>query len=185
MKKYLILTLVLGLLIVLAACGGKDTADTEETPAAQTEVIYVGTVCHASLVNVRMAADGNSRIISTALRGTMFRVLDYNEEDEWHRVICGGDTAYINGAYLYVTKWEKGASVTVGTVYGTDSVVSVYADKDTGSAQVIGALRGEQFMVTKNLSDEGWYKVITPDGSGYIKAEYLRTKTDSIEKLLS
>lgn len=185
MKRSMLLLCILCLLLICAACGNNEAAEPGSDTDPAAEEITVGVVCHAALVNVRLEPDADSRIISTALRGMMFQVLDYNEEDEWHHIICGGDTAYINGAYLSVTKWEKGSSVTIGTVYGTDGVVSVFAEKNTGSAQVIGALKGEQFLVTQNLSDQGWYKVSTPDGGGYIRAEYLRTKTDSIENLLS
>ena len=190
MKKILTLLLCSAMLLFAGCTGQQDNAPEEDaaTPAPPPgETITVGTACNAAIVNIRIEPDGESRIVDNAMRGDMYQVLDYREgaETEWYKIICMGDTAYISADYLFITQWESGTELTLGTVVNSDEVVGIYSSADSESPVVLGALKGEQYLVIYDDSENGWYKLGFPEGEGYISSDYLEVKTVTIENALS
>lgn len=190
MKKTLLCVLMLMLLLCFAACGndtpevnepgnGTDQSGIPEEPLKN--MITVGTICNAPVVNIRVEATTEGRVIDNAVRGQMFAITEYTEDSVWHRVNYKGEIGYINAEYMYVAEWEDGEQITLATV--TDSV-NVRKNPATTGAVIINALKGEQYLVLEEDDGSGWYKVGFPEGMGYISAEYLEIETLSINDAL-
>jgi len=189
MKKAVLLMLCL-VLFVFAGCSNNDADPSLENEQQQEEItqgelIWVGTICDAAVVNVRIEPDANSRIVDSVLRGEMFEIQNYNENDEWHNILCRGDSAYVSGKYMYVMEWEENAPIKIGTVYGSDEVICIHSRADLNSSVVLGSLKGEKYLVLPNKADEDWYVVGFPGGSGYIPRQYLEVEDTTIRNALS
>ena len=184
MKKYFLAIVCSLCLLICAACGQQEETppDSSDIGNIDNEEITVGTVYDAAVVNIRIAPEGDSRIVDTESRGEMFKVVDYDAEEEWHKIICKGDIAYINSNYLYITQWPADYELTVGTVIGS-GVMTVYAQPDTESKSILGTIKGEKFLVIDDY-DENWYQIGFPTGSGYIKKSFLDTITTTVHKAL-
>ena len=183
MKKLLLVLIAAAL--VLTACSQEPDDDTSlngETPGGETpQILTVGTVYNADVVNIRMEPDDQASILDTVSRGEMFEIVDYDPQAQWQRLNYRGETAYISSDYIYMQEWESGTQVDIGTIVGDGSIVNVYRHPWPESDVVLNALKGAKFVVVTIDEESGWYQVGFPDGVGYIEPQYLDIRSTTID----
>ena len=185
MKKIVLLLLV-GYLLLLPACGSRTTVgsvdeSTDEIPtdiAVAPETFDVGTVTDTSVVNIRLLPSTDGRILDTALRGIMFRITGISEDGDWYEVFYRGDKAYISAEYLYVSTWEDGSTLILGTVLDP---VNVRKSASIEAEMVCIAQKNEQFVVRDTNLESGWYEVDYKGEPAFVRAEYLSLRAVHIE----
>ena len=184
MKRLLLLLLAVSL--VLTACGQEETATPDghnySEGNATSQLLSVGTVYNADVVNIRMEPDEEARILDTASRGEMFQIVDYDPASAWQKINYRGETAYISGDYLYMQEWESGTKLDIGTIIGDSGIVNVRSTPGAEGQVVLVALKGAKFVVVTIDKDSGWYQVCFPEGVGYIEPQYLSVQSTTIEK---
>ena len=152
MKRLLLLLLAVSL--VLTACGQEETATPDghnySEGNATSQLLSVGTVYNADVVNIRMEPDEEARILDTASRGEMFQIVDYDPASAWQKINYRGETAYISGDYLYMQEWESGTKLDIGTIIGdiqakTKAVISQIGHLIGGfcTVQSIDSIKGQ------------------------------------------
>ena len=184
MKKLLLLLLAVAL--VLTACGQEEPVTPEgDKPAEEgdpPQLLSVGTVYNADVVNIRMEPDEDARILDTASRGVMFQIVDYDPASAWQKITYRGETAYISSDYLYMQEWESGTKLDIGTIIGDSGIVNVRNTPSADGQVVLVALKGAKFVVVTIDEGSGWYQVGFPEGVGYIEPQYLSVQSTTIEK---
>ncbi len=192
MKKVICLLLLMLAVFCLAACNDNNAAEpdpsqngadpNQDIVEPPVDMLTIGTVYNASVVNIRAEASTEGRIIDNTIRGQMFTVINYDDANTWHQISYRGEIGYISAEYLYVNQWEDNQAVTIATVKET---VNIRQNPAETAAVLIGALKGEQYMVTGEDDGSGWVKVSYPDGMGYVSSAYVDVRQTTINEAVN
>ncbi len=182
MKK--LLFPLIAAVLLLAACSASPEGPGENSTGEneQPQLLAVGTVYNADVVNIRMEPDDEARILDTVSRGEMFEVVNYDPEASWQQLRYRGETAYIHSEYIYLQEWESGTQVDIGTITGDGEIVNVYRHPWPESEVVMHALKGTKFVVVTFDEGSGWYQVGFPNGIGYVEPQYLQIRSTTIDQ---
>lgn len=120
-------------------------------------------------LNFRQQPTVGSSILATANIGECVVVL--GQEGEWYHVIYNLQTGYMNAAYLNVAAAEN-AELGNGSVTG--SSVNIRSGPGTNYPKVKTANKGDSLYIIG--LNNGWYKVLLDNSTGYIRSDYLELK---------
>jgi len=187
MKKLLLLMLMVGGLFCLCACGANESeegtaADAPVLPdvPVQSVPVQLGMVVDASVVNIRQQPSLEGRILDTALRGELFKVLQ-TTADGWCEVFYRGDTAYISKDFLYVEEVFSDDQILLGTI--TESV-NVREDANPEATVLYTAEKNEQVLVTDGKRSDGWYEIDYNGISAFVSTECVALHMEVVEQVI-
>ena len=145
-----------------------ETAEIAENELPQTASefadIAVAQVNH--YVNVRQEPDTESEILGKLYDKSAATVLE-TTEDGWYRITSGNVNGYVKAEYVVVGDEELARSV--GTRLATVTTTTLFVRTEpTTEAKVLTMLT------------EGWAKVSTADGDGYVALDYVTLSTEYI-----
>ena len=157
-----------------------ETAEVAENELPQTVSefadIAVAQVNH--YVNVRQEPDTESEILGKLYDKSAATVLE-TTEDGWYRITSGNVNGYVKAEYVVVGDEELAKSV--GTRLATVTTTTLFVRTEpTTEAKVLTMLPDGDDVVVTDESTEGWAKVSTADGDGYVALDYVTLSTEYI-----
>lgn len=157
-----------------------ETAEIAENELPQTASefadIAVAQVNH--YVNVRQEPDTESEILGKLYDKSAATVLE-TTEDGWYRITSGSVNGYVKAEYVVVGDEELARSV--GTRLATVTTTTLFVRTEpTTEAKVLTMLPDGDDVVVTDESTEGWAKVSTADGDGYVALDYVTLSTEYI-----
>lgn len=157
-----------------------ETAEIAENELLQTASefadIAVAQVNH--YVNVRQEPDTESEILGKLYDKSAATVLE-TTEDGWYRITSGNVNGYVKAEYVVVGDEELARSV--GTRLATVTTTTLFVRTEpTTEAKVLTMLPDGDDVVVTDESTEGWAKVSTADGDGYVALDYVTLSTEYI-----
>lgn len=157
-----------------------ETAEFAENELPQTASefadIAVAQVNH--YVNVRQEPDTESEILGKLYDKSAATVLE-TTEDGWYRIASGNVNGYVKAEYVVVGDEELARSV--GTRLATVTTTTLFVRTEpTTEAKVLTMLPDGDDVVVTDESTEGWAKVSTADGDGYVALDYVTLSTEYI-----
>ena len=157
-----------------------ETAEIAENELPQTASefadIAVAQVNH--YVNVRQEQDTESEILGKLYDKSAATVLE-TTEDGWYRITSGNVNGYVKAEYVVVGDEELARSV--GTRLATVTTTTLFVRTEpTTEAKVLTMLPDGDDVVVTDESTEGWAKVSTADGDGYVALDYVTLSTEYI-----
>ena len=157
-----------------------ETAEIAENELPQTASefadIAVAQVNH--YVNVRQEPDTESEILGKLYDKSAATVL-VTTEDGWYRITSGNVNGYVKAEYVVVGDEELARSV--GTRLATVTTTTLFVRTEpTTEAKVLTMLPDGDDVVVTDESTEGWAKVSTADGDGYVALDYVTLSTEYI-----
>ena len=157
-----------------------ETAEIAENELPQTASefadIAVAQVNH--YVNVRQQPDTESEILGKLYDKSAATVLE-TTEDGWYRITSGNVNGYVKAEYVIVGDEELARSV--GTRLATVTTTTLFVRTEpTTEAKVLTMLPDGDDVVVTDESTEGWAKVSTADGDGYVALDYVTLSTEYI-----
>ena len=100
-------------------------------------------------------------------------------EDGWYRITSGNVNGYVKAEYVVVGDEELARSV--GTRLATVTTTTLFVRTEpTTEAKVLTMLPDGDDVVVTDESTEGWAKVSTADGDGYVALDYVTLSTEYI-----
>lgn len=157
-----------------------ETAEIAENELPQTASefadIAVAQVNH--YVNVRQEPNTESEILGKLYDKSAATVLE-TTEDGWYRITSGSVNGYVKAEYVVVGDEELARSV--GTRLATVTTTTLFVRTEpTTEAKVLTMLPDGDDVVVTDESTEGWAKVSTADGDGYVALDYVTLSTEYI-----
>ena len=157
-----------------------ETAEFAENELPQTASefadIAVAQVNH--YVNVRQEPNTESEILGKLYDKSAATVLE-TTEDGWYRITSGSVNGYVKAEYVVVGDEELARSV--GTRLATVTTTTLFVRTEpTTEAKVLTMLPDGDDVVVTDESTEGWAKVSTADGDGYVALDYVTLSTEYI-----
>ena len=122
-------------------------------------------------INVRADADAESDIVGKLYNGSVAKVLG-RTGNGWARVRSGDVTGYIREEYVTTgdTAQQLADSVTTKKAVVTTETLRVRAAAQADSDVITLIGQGQTLDILEEA--DGWYKVNTEDGEGYISADF-------------
>lgn len=122
-------------------------------------------------INVRADADAESDIVGKLYNGSVAKVLG-RTGNGWARVQSGDVTGYIREEYVATgdTAQQLADSVTTKKAVVTTETLRVRAAAQADSDVITLIGQGQTLDILEET--DGWYKVNTEDGEGYISADF-------------
>lgn len=151
-----------------AAIDGAEPSEHEDIAIAQVN----------NYVNVREQPSTESEVLGKLYNNSAATVLE-TTEDGWYRVSSGNVEGYVKAEYVVVGDEELAREV--GTRYATVTTTTLFVRKEpTTEAKILTMLPEGDDLVVSDESVEGWAKVSTEEGDGYISTEYATLSTEYV-----
>lgn len=150
-----------------------------QTPEVTSEYADIAIAQVTDYVNIRSEANTDSEVLGKLYNNSAATVLE-TTEDGWYKITSGSVTGYIKAEYLVVGDEELAKEV--GTRYATVTTTTLYVRSEaTTESSVISMLPEGDDLVVIDESTEGWVKVSTEAGEGYISTDYVTLSTEYVE----
>lgn len=155
---------------------------TDEEMALKASVLNdyenLGIALVKNYLNVRQkpSSGNSSKIIGKMIKNTACEILD--EANGWYKIKSGPVTGYVSAEY--VVTGEKAIEIALqeaklrAVVSTSGSELNVRKEPNTSSKIVEKVSSDERYEVLEIL--DGWVKIATVTGEGYVSAEYVEVK---------
>lgn len=167
----------------IAAGGEAMSADADvsahEVPTVASEYADIAIAQVNNYVNVRKEPNTESEILGKLYNNSAATVLE-TTEDGWYRIKSGTVEGYVKAEYVVVGDEELAKSVS--TRYATVTTTTLFVRSEPSTeARIITMLPEGDDLVALDESVEGWIKVSTEEGDGYISGDYVAMSTEYVE----
>ncbi len=150
---------------------GSDPVDADETPATDSNGNELVVAQVNGYINVRADADTEAEIVGKLYNSSVAKVLG-RTGNGWARIQSGDVTGYIREEYVATGNTAQQLAdsvVTKQAVVTTETLrVRVAPIADSDVITLIG--QGETLDILEEA--DGWYKINTEDGEGYISSDF-------------
>lgn len=152
--------------------------DSQEMPEEKSEFADIAIAQVDNYVNVRMEPNTESEVIGKLYDNSAANVLEMTE-DGWYLVQSGSVEGYVKAEYVVVGDEELAKEV--GMRYATVTTTTLFVRSEpTTESRVLTMLPEGDDLVVEEESVEGWVKVSTVEGEGYVSTEYVELTTEYI-----
>jgi cell wall-associated NlpC family hydrolase len=153
---------------------GAKEEEPQEAPAEKSEFADIGVsnVGDDSYINIRNVASTDGEIVGKLYSKSAVTVL--GSEGEWYKIHSGNCEGYIKSEYITTGNDELAKSISTRVAIVNTDNLNIRDDQST-EGTVLGQVdSGDQLIVTEEL--EGWAKVSTDEGEGFVSADYVEYK---------
>ncbi len=159
----------LGDTVVSIESGEEDGSDSTSAAGTDGEELVVAQV--NDYINVRADADTESEVIGKLYNKSVAKVLG-RTGNGWVRIRSGGVTGYIREEYVATgtAARELADAVSVKQAVVTTQTLRVRAAAEATSDVITLIGEGETLEILEE--ENGWYKIRTEDGDGYISSDF-------------
>ncbi len=145
--------------------------------ASEYEDIAIAQVSH--YVNVRSEPNTESEVLGKLYNNSAATILE-TTENGWYRIRSGSVEGYVKAEYVVAGNEELARSVS--TRYATVTTMTLFVRKEpTTEAKVLTMLPEGDDLVVLDESNEGWVKVSTVEGDGFISRDFVTLSTEYVE----
>lgn len=149
-----------------------------EVPLVASEYADIAIAQVNNYVNVRALPTTESEVLGKLYDKSAATVLE-TTEDGWYRIVSGNVEGYVKAEYVVVGDEELARAVS--TRYATVTTTTLFVRMEpTTEAGVLTMLPEGDDLVALDESIEGWVKVATVEGDGYVSADYVSMSTEYI-----
>jgi len=145
-------------------------ADSSQQNSSEGSTLVASTA--SDFVYIRKEASQDSEILGKLYSNSVGEILAEADENGWIKIKSGDVTGYVKKDYVAegskAQEIADNVSKKQATVTTTTLRVRAAADPESDVISLIG--KGEQLDIIKE--ENGWYKVNTADGEGYISADF-------------
>ena len=158
-----------------------ETATAEErmrfrSSASEYADIAIAQVNH--YVNVRALPNTESEVLGKLYDRSAATVLE-TTEDGWYKIVSGSVEGYVKAEYVVVG--DENLARAVSTRYATVTTTTLFVrNEPTTEARILTMLPEGDDLVVLDESTEGWVKVSTVEGDGYVSTDYVTLSTEYI-----
>lgn len=150
---------------------GSDAGSTNETPATDSNGNELVVAQVNGYINVRADADTEAEIVGKLYNGSVAKVLG-RTGNGWARIKSGDVTGYIREEYVATgdAAQQLADSVVTKQAVVTTETLRVRAAPIADSDVITLIGQGETLDILEEA--DGWYKINTEDGEGYISSDF-------------
>lgn len=150
-----------------------ESVDTEQNEFANTAIAQVD-----DYVNIRSEASEDGEILGKLYNNSIGTV--NGEENGWYQITSGSVTGYVKSEYVVVG--DAALIQSAGTRYATVNTTTLFVRSEpTTESKVIYMLPEGDDLVALDESNDGWVKVSTEAGEGYVSSEFVNMSTVYVE----
>ena len=131
-------------------------------------------------VNVRAEANTESEVLGKLYNNSAATVLE-TTENGWYKITSGNVTGYVKCEYVVAGDEELARKAS--TRYATVTTQTLYVRMEpTTESKILTMLpEGDDFVVVdESMRENGWVKVTTVEGEGYVSTDYVELWTDFV-----
>lgn len=130
-------------------------------------------------VNVRSLPDAESEVVGKLYDNAVGELV--SDEGEWIQITSGNCTGYVKAEYVVVGEEALALVEEVGTTYAIVDTTTLFIRAESSlEADIIGMLPyEEELLVIEKL--DGWNKVSTVEGDGYVSNDFVTLRTEFVE----
>lgn len=161
--------------------GSEEPASVEqaEVPTVNSEYVDIAIAQVQNYVNVRSEPNTESEVLGKLYNNSAASILEATE-DGWYRIVSGNVNGYVKSEYVVVGNEELAKAVS--TRYATVTTTTLFVRSEpTTESKVLAMLPHGDDLVVLDESQEGFVKVATVEGDGYISRDYVTLSTDYVE----
>lgn len=146
-------------------------ASAHEVPVVASEYEDIAIAQVNNYVNVRKEPNTESEIVGKLYDNAAATVLSATE-DGWYQVQSGNVDGYVKAEYVVVG--DESLARAVGTRFATVTTTTLFVRQEpTTEAPVLTMLPEGDDLVVLDEPVEGWARVATVEGDGYISTDYV------------
>lgn len=153
---------------------GDDAAEKEQASDAGTSLAVADV---SDYVNIRADKSEDAEILGKLYKDGVATVLEKDDGSGWIKITSGSVTGYIKADFLTTgeeaAKKAEESATKVAEV--TTETLRVRAAADINSDVITLIPQGDKLNIIEE--QDGWYKVHTEDGDGYISSDYADVET--------
>ncbi|MDD6305710.1 MAG: SH3 domain-containing protein [Clostridiales bacterium] len=155
-----------------------------EVPEVASEYADIAIATVLNYVNLRAEPTTESEVLGKLYANSAATVLETVTDEageEWHRINSGSvENGYVKAEYVVVGEEELIRQVS--TRYAAVRTTTLFVRKEPGTdSSVLTMLPDGDDVVVLEEREDGWLKVSTEEGDGYVSGEYVELWTDYIE----
>lgn len=150
-----------------------------EVPVAASEYTDIAIAQVNNYVNVRALPNTESEILGKLYNNSAATILE-TTEDGWYRIQSGTVNGYVKAEYVVAGDEELARAVSTRYATVTTTTLFVRSEPTTESAVLTMLPEGDDLEVLDESVD-GWVKVSTVEGEGYVSADYVSLSTEYVE----
>ena len=154
------------------------TAEEHEVPVVASEYADIAIAQVNHYVNVRALPNTESEVLGKLYDRSAATVLE-TTEDGWYKIVSGSVEGYVKAEYVVVG--DENLARAVSTRYATVTTTTLFVrNEPTTEARILTMLPEGDDLVVLDESTEGWVKVSTVEGDGYVSTDYVTLSTEYI-----
>lgn len=153
-------------------------ASVHEVPVVASEYADIAIAQVNNYVNVRSEPNTESEVLGKLYDKSAATVLE-TTEDGWYRIHSGNVEGYVKAEYVVVGDEELARAVS--TRYATVTTTTLFVRSEpTTESSILTMLPEGDDLVVLDESVEGWVKVSTVEGDGYVSGDYVNLSTEYV-----
>ncbi|MFR4350631.1 MAG: SH3 domain-containing protein [Roseburia sp.] len=153
-------------------------ASMNDVPVVASEYADIAIAQVNNYVHVRQEPHTESEILGKLYDNAAATVLSVTE-DGWYQIQSGNVNGYVKAEYVVVG--DENLARAVGTRFATVTTTTLFVRSEpTTEASVLTMVPEGDDLVVLDESVEGWVKVATVEGDGYVSADYVNLSTEYV-----
>lgn len=172
--------------MLLTETDGSEVPEVEENevPEVASEFADIAIAKVLNYVNLREQPTTESEVLGKLYANSAAVVLEAVQDEageEWYKINSGSvENGYVKAEYVVVGDEELIRQVS--TRYAAVKTTTLFVRKEPGTdSPVLTMLPEGDDVVVLEEGENGWHKVSTEEGDGYVSGEYVELWTDYIE----
>lgn len=150
-----------------------------EAPVVTSEYADIAIAQVDNYVNVRQEPNTESEVLGKLYNNSAATVHE-TTADGWYKITSGSVTGYVKCEYVVTGDEELARSVSTRYAQVTTETLKVRMEPST-EAGVLGLVPMGDDLVVTDESTEGWVKVTSEWGDGYVSLDYVTLSTEFVE----
>ena len=151
----------------------------KEVPVVESEYSDIAIAQVDNYVNVRSESNTESEVLGKLYNNSAATILE-TTEDGWYKITSGSVTGYVKCEYVVAGDEELAKAVSTRYAQVTTETLKVRTEPSL-EANVLGLVPMGDDLVVLDESTEGWARVTTEEGEGYVSLDYVSLSTDFVE----
>lgn len=130
-------------------------------------------------VNVRSLPSEEGKVLGKLYNNSVGTFI--SEENGWYQITSGKVTGYVKAEYCVTGEAAVEIAKRVGTRFATVTTQTLFVRKEpTTDSAILGMLPEAEDLLVLDEKD-GWYKVDTEEGIGWISGDYVSVHTEFVQ----
>lgn len=147
-------------------------------PIVKSEYADIAIAQVDNFVNVRAESNTESEVLGKLYNNSAATVLE-TTDDGWYKINSGNVTGYVKCEYVVTGDEELARQVS--TRYAKVETTTLYVRKEpTTESGVLTMVPIEDDLVVLDESTDGWVRVTTEEGEGYVSTDYVSLSTEFV-----